>query len=425
MRAAVLALPVVLLLAAPAAPAAVQALAFAHFVDPLPGSAGETSIGVNPRTNSAFFVRFTHVDRVRWDAQDVPSWTDVTPALNHITTLDPIGYVDPVTGRVFDVQLQGETSEVTISDDDGVTWLPTQPPTAAPAFDHQTLGGGTWSIPALPITPFNPVYPNALYYCAQLALQECARSDDGGVTWGPPVPTNTLEGCAGLSGHVVAGPDGTVMVPDSHCHLGQGAEVSTDLGLTWTAVKVPGTSIADSDPSIAFDKAGTAWIAMSDAGHAKVSWSRDDGASWAEPVDVGADLGIQNTELPMMVAGDAGRAAMAFYGTTTPGDDQRSSFPGAWHLVVAQTVDDGATWQVVDTTPTDPVQVGCIWLGGGGNACRNLLDFQGATVDAEGRILVGYADGCTASRCGPNGGSSLGTIARQAGGPRLFAAFDP
>jgi hypothetical protein len=59
---------------------------------------------------------------------------------------------------------------------------------------------------------------------------------------------------------------------------------------------------------------------------------------------------------------------------------------------------------------------------------RNLLDFFDATIDTEGRILVGYADGCTGD-CGadgtPNPFLSYGTIARQAGGLGLLAEFDP
>jgi hypothetical protein len=49
-----------------------------------------------------------------------------------------------------------------------------------------------------------------------------------------------------------------------------------------------------------------------------------------------------------------------------------------------------------------------------------------AVVDAQGRVLVGYADGCTGSCVtgGPNTRTALATIARQTGGPRLFAAFD-
>src|SRR5438445_201433 len=108
------------------------------------------------------------------------------------------------------------------------------------------------------------------------------------------------------------------------------------------------------------------------------------------------------------------------------GDDQKSSFTGVWHLYVATTYDGGATWTTVDATPTDPVQRGCIWLGGGSNQCRNLLDFMDVTVDPIGRVVVGYADGCTTTCVsgGTNTHSAVATIARQSGGTGLFAAHD-
>src|SRR5205807_2273124 len=58
---------------------------------------------------------------------------------------------------------------------------------------------------------------------------------------------------------------------------------------------------------------------------------------------------------------------------------------------------------------------------------RNLLDFMDADVDGQGRIVVGYADGCVDSCVsgGPGTFSSRGYIARQVDGKRMFAAFDP
>ena len=132
----------------------------------------------------------------------------------------------------------------------------------------------------------------------------------------------------------------------------------------------------------------------------------------------------------MAVAGSAGRAAVAFYGTPVEGDDQSPEYDGAFHLYVAMTYDAGQTWQTQDLTPNDPVQRGCIWASGGSNACRNLLDFQGMTIDNKGRVIIGYADGCTKSTCiGVNGKptssrDSRGTIARQTTGKGLLAQFD-
>src|SRR5439155_2501448 len=141
----------------------------------------------------------------------------------------------------------------------------------------------------------------------------------------------------------------------------------------------------------------------------------------------GSAFGIQNTQFPSVVAGDDNRAAVAFLGTPTGGDDQSSSFAGVWHLYVATTYDGGSTWTTVDATPSDPVQRGCIWLGGGSNKCRNLLDFMDVTVDAVGRIVVGYADGCVGSCVTgtTNSYTATATIARQSGGSGLFAATMP
>ena len=52
-----------------------------------------------------------------------------------------------------------------------------------------------------------------------------------------------------------------------------------------------------------------------------------------------------------------------------------------------------------DVTPKDPIQRGCIWMHGGADICRNLLDFFDMTVDKQGRVQVGYVDGCTDGAC--------------------------
>jgi hypothetical protein len=127
------------------------------------------------------------------------------------------------------------------------------------------------------------------------------------------------------------------------------------------------------------------------------------------------------------VAGDDNRAAFGFLGTTTSGiaafsDD--GSFQGLWHLYIATTYDGGHSWILIDATPDDPVQTGQVCLKGTGcGAARNLLDFNDFTVDAQGRGLFGYADGCVncVNNFAGQSRSAHGTIARQSGGRRLFA----
>jgi hypothetical protein len=144
----------------------------------------------------------------------------------------------------------------------------------------------------------------------------------------------------------------------------QAVVVSTNNGTTWTVRKIPGTTTQDvSDPSIGIGSDGTVYVGYQNGnGHAGVAVSHDRGATWTNIQDVGASLGIQNVQFPAVVAGDDDKAAFAFLGTTTGGDDQSSSFTGVWHLYVSATYDGGATWSTVDATPTDSVQRGCIWL---------------------------------------------------------------
>src|SRR5205814_10260512 len=142
--------------------------------------------------------------------------------------------------------------------------------------------------------------------------------------------------------------------------------------------------------------------------------------------------GLNTLAYPAAVAGDDGRAAIAFYGSTTSGDDSANTFTGIWHLYVASTLDGGATWRTVDATPNAPLQRGCIWMHGGADICRNLLDFFDMTVDKQGRVEVGYVNGCTDGTCAQaaltakgNAYTARGLIARQSSGRRLLSAFDP
>src|SRR5205814_4366194 len=158
---------------------------------------------------------------------------------------------------------------------------------------------------------------------------------------------------------------------------------------------------------------------------------------------------VLNCAFPAVVAGDPNRAAFDFFGTETGGENwqcgqgddcsangtginARPPFTGVWYLYVASTYDGGVTWTTQNITPGDPVQRGGICQS---STCRNLLDFFDATIDKEGRILIGYDDGCITPQCingdptlpagGQNDFTAKGVIARQSGGKRMFAAYDP
>ena len=329
------------------------------------------------------------------------------------------------------------------TDNDGRTFLPSEGSGAPSGVDHQTVGGGPYAQP-IP-TGANPLYPHGVWYCSQSVVDAvCSLSIDGGMTFGPAVPMYSLADCGGLHGHVKIGPDGTAYVPNRACggdptslvHVGgkPALILSEDNGLSWTIRRLEqATTKPDRDPSVAVATDGTLYFAYQAAdGRSRVAVSHDKGVTWEHDTDVGAALGIKNSLFHAAVAGDPQRAAVAFFGTTTAGDDYDSpDFQGVWYLYIATTLDGGVTWTTQNATPGDPIQRGGIC---GDGTCRNLLDFFGADIDKEGRVLVGYDDGCISQSC-VSGQRSYGlpvtndftaraVIARQASGKRMFAAYD-
>ena len=400
---------------------------------------GEPSIGVNPKTGNAIFMANLNTYRVTFDdAAKTATWVDKTSPIIGANSFDPILWTDQRTGRTFASQLELVCSQTMFTDDDGETWLPSQGCGEGTGVDHQSVGGGPFP-PNL--APANAIYPSAIYYCTNgAAATTCGRSDNGGLTFTTVVPALTNE-CGVLHGHIrVAPDDGTVYIPADSCEGKQGVSVSQDGGMSWVVRRIPDSIAGTSDPSVSVGKDGTVYFGYSDgSGKPKIAVSRDHGATWAPSVDVGVPFGVKSTEFAEVIAGDGDRAAFAFLGTTTDGDFQDPDFGvtgdnysgGAWHMYVATTYDRGATWTTVDATPTDPVQRGCMWNRGAGSDCRNLLDFNDITIDAIGRVLVGFADGCTtytacatSTAADDNEREKHSAIIRQMSGKGLLAEFD-
>jgi hypothetical protein len=380
---------------------------------------------------------------------------------------DPILFTDHVTGRTFVAQLEGLTpagATIDITDNDGDSFTPSDGVVPSDV-DHETLGGGPYHAPVP--SGVNPLYPNAVYYASQsVAEARCLRSDTGGLLFSQgSSPMFTAATCDGLHGHVKVAPSsapdaGTAYVPDKACGTaplvngGNAAAVfSEDNGITWTVSSIPdGASEGEWDSSIGVATDGTVYEGYQDVnGHAKIAVGHHvDGngvpgagsITWSPSFDVGAQVGVNNISFPEVVAGDGNRATFAFFGTTTadclntstchPVEDHTGGanndptlFTGVWYLYVASTFDGGQTWTTQNITPDDPIQRGPIC---GGSTCRNLLDFFDATIDKEGRVLIGYDDGCVSASCingGNNDFTAKAAIARQTGGKRMFAAFDP
>ncbi len=392
--------------------------------------AGEPSVGANWSSGNLLYQSGLRTFKITAGN----TWSDVSSTLTSTTSLDPILYTDHATSRTFVSQLSAECSLLAFTDNDGASW--TQNPVGcglAAGVDHQTVGGGPFAAGA---TGTGVGYSDATYYCAQaVATAQCSLSNNGGVSFNPAVPIYTALQCGGLHGHLQVGPNGYAYVPNADCGGQQGFTYSKDNGTTWTVATVPGSATQDeSDPAVGVGSGGSAYLGFQQASTVKgqnetypfVSVFRN--GSFINTKNVDSTGTIKNVQFPRVVAGDDDKASFAYLGSTTGGDDQASTFAGVWHLYIATTLDGGATWSNVKVTPdADPVQRGCIWLGGGSNTCRNLLDFMGSTLQKDGSVVIGYADGCDAT-CATGGKNNHGadaTIARQVGGPLLFGTTTP
>jgi hypothetical protein len=403
--------------------------------------AGEPSIGVNWNTNAVMYQAFSNTYRVTFDDTTrpaTPSWHDASAAI--LLNIDPILATDPVTGRTWAGGLISPCSDLQYTDNDGVSWSQVVNPCSG-TNDHETIGSGPWAN-----TPTHTAadYSRAVYYCAQsltplvglsATVQDaCATSHDGGRTFLNPVPVTGA--CNYLHGHIHVSADGTAYLPNANCGSKVGGGRSTNSGLTWDSFTIAASTrpAKGFDPSMASTPDNTVYEAWSGANHhPMVAKSTTHGDSWTGVTDLAATVSppLVASTFQAAVAGDNGRVAVAYLGTSDGGstlDPFSNGFHGVWYLYVSFTYDGGATWTTVKATP-DPVQRGCIWDNGGSNPCRNLLDFMGASVDKNGRVVVGFADGCTGA-CALSSGTeaqstdAYATIARQGTGRGLFASKD-
>lgn len=409
---------------------------------PNANSAGEPSLGVSWKSDNAFFQSYSSTYKLRFDDRATPptvSWANVSSPYS-LFNADPILATDPASGTTLAGGDDGSCAVLSRTTDAGESWSPTLPCTGV--IDHPTIGLG----PFAGTPPVGATGTVAAYYCQQYPiLDECARSLDGGASWQATVP---VKGCAGLFGHLKVGPDGTVYVPSRSCYpdtvftgtSGVGGFVSRDNGGSWTSYVLPGTKWPDRgfDPSVGVGTDGSvfeAWSRDKDA-HPVVAISRDGARRWTAPVDLAGTVKppLVGSSFPAVVAGGPGRAAVAFLGTrhevregVWPYDDNDA----VWHLYVATTYDGGTSWKTTQVT-SDPVQRGPISDGGAAATdTRNLLDFMDAGLTREGRVVVGFADGCIArTRCTDDGATpatsteQYATVAYQATGRGLLAQFD-
>lgn len=363
------------------------------------------------------------------------SFQEVTPQVGGVdvppTTLDPYVYVDQRTDRVFSIDLEALAgSYLAYSDDAGTTWSASA--MAAPGVnDHQTFFTGPPSASSL-LPPSLTGYPTVAYYCVNaLVAVTCSRSTDGGVTF-QPLPSAPFSDCAGCqTGHGVVDSQGRVFlpkgaVPGTLDPAEPQVAVSEDGGGSWRVTNVAGRELQSGSrhTAVAVDAADNVYYVWYDATY-QLPWmavSTDHGRTFGEPMMV-APPGVHDANFPMVAAGDEGRVAISFPGSSVdaPNDATRP-----WHAWVMVTEDALASRPTFHAAPaddgSDPLHRGVC-----NNRCSGMYDFIDLQVSPlDGSAWATFTDTCTSLACRTQRRSGVasdaqGVAVRTVAGPSLRA----
>lgn len=355
------------------------------------------------------------------------TWTPIT-LTGHVTTLDPVLYVDPATSRVYKSDLAGTCQVLSWSDDKGATW--DVAPAACTQSDHQSIAAGP-PVAGLPTQG----YPNILYNCSQTlgyngysAATGCSRSLDGGLTWTPtgtyafadPSPYGIGAGsgdggfpahCNGDNGPIFVAPYGRLFVPRGWCNQPWLAW-SDDAGTTWTRVEVakngmntstsggfglvaPGSGQSDHEAAVVADKAGNVyylWMAKDRLPYLAIS--RDKGKTFGPPLRV-APPGLREAWGPALDIDAKGRVAIAYMGSTnSPGKPWTASYAGTtftgYLAVLTRPLDKKPLiWGGPVTRPGEPFVYGKC---GPGRCNDGVLDFIDVAIAPDGSVWGAFTD---------------------------------
>lgn len=409
----------------------------------------EPSIGIT----SSGCIFFIAMEKVMRSCDGGVAWEETQdPIQCSPTTSDPYGWVDPITDRVFNVQMIGlETSWICWSDDDGESWLGNPHDSGTtPINDHIKLASGPWTSSgygALGQFTSN-FYETAVYYCYnKLAGIFCFTSFDGGATFeagGQIVGLATTNG--GLHGAISTAPDGTVYVtPRVETPT---VIVSHDNGYSWfeqTMGQDVGTPNPRKNSEVSTDTDSNAYHIWTGGDEGiYMSRSTDSGESWEQESIRISPNQVISTVFPQTDAGDPGRIAVTYLGSENSEMLNQSNLDGSpwdgnahyapnnatYHLYITfslNALDDEPIFHTYRVTD-DPVQIGSICLNSGdcrdiGGSNRNLLDFNDLHIDREGRVYVAFADGCTGD-CA-TGGNSTAEDSRDGRGSVYYLAKGP
>tara|TARA_Y200000002_G_scaffold106846_1_gene87283 strand:- start:1698 stop:3179 length:1482 start_codon:yes stop_codon:yes gene_type:complete len=415
----------------------------------------EPSIGIT----SSGCIFFIAMEKVMRSCDGGLTWEESQdPVMCSPTTSDPYGWVDPITDRVFGVQMIGlETSWICWSDDDGETWMGNPHDSGTtPLNDHIKLASGPWTDSGYgALGQFTgSFYETAVYYCYnKLAGIFCFTSFDGGASFeagGQIIGLATTNG--GLHGAISTAPDGTVYVTPRVAT--PTVIVSKDNGFSWSE-RYMGEDVGTPNPrknsEVSADTASNAYHVWTGADEGiYMSRSMDSGETWEQESIRISPVEVISSVFPQTDAGDPGRIAITYLGSENgemlnqsdidgnPWDGNAHYAPNnaTYHLYITfslNALDDEPVFHTYRVTD-DPVQVGSICLNSGdcrdiGGSNRNLLDFNDLHIDREGRVYVAFADGCTGDCATSENATAAdsrdgrGSVYYLASGPSLYEGF--
>jgi len=184
----------------------------------------------------------------------------------------------------------------------------------------------------------------------------------------------------------------------------------------------------DSFTVAAVDRAGNVYVVWSERHPASqttdtmLAVSKDRGATWTQPIKV--NNGPQTTTFPWIVAGDAGKIDIVYYGTSEKGfSPETVPESSKWKVWLAQSLN------ALDPKPnfkenpaTGFIHQGSICTSGTGCASgtRDLLDFFQVDVDSLGLANIAYTDNLNGPPDGSDPHQELVYFVQQRGGKTLY-----
>ena len=184
----------------------------------------------------------------------------------------------------------------------------------------------------------------------------------------------------------------------------------------------------DSFTVAAVDRAGNVYVVWSERHPATqttdtmLAVSKDRGATWTKPIKVNSSP--RTTTFPWIVAGDAGKIDIVYYGTSAKGQSPETvAASSKWKVWMAQSLNAlDAKPSFKESAATGYMHQGSICTSGTGCAAgtRDLLDFFQVDVDSLGLANIAYTDNLNGPPDGSDPHQELIYFVKQHGGKRLY-----